>query len=220
MLLSLGPAKILLTSGAYRSSWRCHKVARSPKTLGLNSGRHLSQSELEQLRERLQERAKRKVGSLWRLFQWLSQHAEPPQAVPAVFQRELVQLCSKLQQRGRSDWPQKIWDIAKKWPDYHKYELFWSLFDANELYKGSEEEWTSHVLCLSQLERVENNARVEEKLGPNGRFVVRSLHLEYKWKVPQERLQIAHLHTFTKHFGGREDSSCPRKASADGRRPL
>eukprot|EP00438_Fugacium_kawagutii_P028917 Skav206178 [mRNA] locus=scaffold3070:52245:67250:- [translate_table: standard] len=128
------------------------------------------------------------MSALQQLALWWQRNLRPqgsPSSNPFV--TELLGVCQKFH-RGRSlnpgAWPDDVWSMAQKWPEYFKHDLFWSLMDAIELFNSSEDEWTAHVLCLSGLERARDD--VQPKVSMDGRFQVVSLQLEYHWKMDQE----------------------------------
>ena len=149
----------------------------------------LPSSQKKEVETKLQTRAESKIGALQQLALWWQKHLKSQSSRPVgnPFVTELLGVCQKFHQgvpANPGGWPDDIWNMARKWPDYYKHDLFWSLMDAIELFASSEDEWTAHVLCLSALERARDD--VQPRVSMNGRFQVVSLELEYLWKLDQE----------------------------------
>lgn len=152
----------------------------------------LPANQQQDVETKLQTRAGWKIDALQQLALWCQRNLRASQGLPSAagnpFVKDLLGVCQKFQ-RGISSlnqggWPDDVWRMAQKWPDYYKHDLFWKLMDAIELFASSQDEWTAHVLCLSGLERARDDVR--PRVSREGRFEVVALELEYLWKLDQE----------------------------------
>eukprot|EP00435_Cladocopium_sp_Y103_P055405 s163_g18.t1 len=163
-----------------------------PSLVELFKDTRLPANQQQDVATKLQTRAEWKTAALQQLTLWWQKNLRAGQTLPRAqgnpFVTDLLGVCRKFQQGisslNQGGWPDDVWRMAQKWPDYYKHDLFWKLMDAIELFASSEDEWTAHVLCLSGLERARDDVR--PRVSRDGRFDVVSLELEYLWKLDQE----------------------------------
>ncbi|CAK9033177.1 unnamed protein product [Durusdinium trenchii] len=158
-----------------------------PQLLEVSRSSVLPQRQRREAEERFRTLVSGKTHALQQLGQWIQRNVPSQYMVKrSAFVQDLLVLCTRFLGMARNPgWPEEVWNVAKKWPDFYKQELFWRLVDTIELFNASEDEWTEHVLCLSRLKRAQLNPRTAtERM--NGRFLTRSLRLEYDWNVTQE----------------------------------
>ena len=174
------PAELLETFQTLPSLLECSRSHRLPEV------------RQKEMLMKFQELAAAKVDALQQLAQWWQKNLKKHVVCHGnPFVMDLLGLCQKFLSlgvmrplRSNETWPQEIWNLAQKWPEYFKHDLFWSLIDAIELFHSTEDAWTAHVLCLSRLERIRDD--VIPKVTRDGRFEVISLELEYNWSLDQE----------------------------------
>ena len=127
---------------------------RLPELIELANSQALQQEQRREAKQHFCNVAKAKIKALQRLSAFAKSRGRcsPQEQSPLI--KDLLCLSGGFNGNRLGNvggWPQHVWDIARKWPDYFKHDHLWSLVDAINLFASPENAWTSHVLCLSNL---------------------------------------------------------------------